>query len=132
MLYDLQHVDLHHWSPRDVPVTAALIEQQRLSTDDIADWIADAVVHGCLVDGQPGGGFNMSIASADLHQAYLTWADKQGVRRPKSGRVFGRALGKMKLARGLGNNPPMWTIPSAPALLAASDRRSGIRTVTTK
>jgi hypothetical protein len=132
MLYDLQRVNLLGWNPRDVPVTAALIEQQRLSEDDIAGWITDAVLDSCLVAGQLGGGFNMAWPSSDLHRSYLAWATTQGVRRPKSGRVFGRALRRMGLARGAGNNPPMWTIPDRAALLAASDRRSGIRKVATK
>jgi hypothetical protein len=53
MLYDLLRVDLRGWNPRDVPATAALIEQQRLSSDDIAKWIEDAVTQGHRLHPRP-------------------------------------------------------------------------------
>jgi hypothetical protein len=130
MLHDLLAVDLRQFSPRNVPATAALVEQQRRSADDITQWLTDAVVNGALLPGTHGGGFNTTVASNVLHGAYAAWAATQGIRRVKTSREFGRALGELGLARGAGNNPPKWTIPDRAALHAAADRRAGIRRVT--
>jgi hypothetical protein len=131
MLHDLLAIDLSQFNLRNVPATAALVEQQRYSADDITQWITDALINGELIRDTTGGGFNATWPSKVLHEAYLAWAGAHGIRRPKTGREFGRALGEMGLVRGAGNNPPKWAIPDAAALLAAADKRAGIRKVRT-
>jgi hypothetical protein len=129
MLHDLLKVDLTHFNPRNVPATSALVEQQRRSADDVTQWITDAVVNGKLVPDKNAGGFSQVLTSAELYSAYLSWSNMLGHRRPKTSREFGRALGETGLSRSAGNNPPRWTIPDALSLLAAADRRAGIRRV---
>jgi CubicO group peptidase (beta-lactamase class C family) len=129
MLHDLLAVDLRGFNPRAVPTTSALVEQQRRSADDITQWITDAVINAELIPNTAGGGFRATWSFATLHNAYLNWVSTHGGRRPKSAREFGRALGKLRLTRGAGNNPPRWTIPDCATLLASADRRAGIRSV---
>jgi hypothetical protein len=130
MLHDLLTLDLRGFNPRSVPTTSALIEQQRRSADDVTQWITDAVINGKLVPDDPAGGFGGTFASSALHRAYLDWCTAHGKRRPKTGQLFGKALGQLGLARGAGNNPPMWVVPDRATLLAAANKRAGIKRLT--
>lgn len=123
----LLNVDLTNYDPRNVPVTRALVEQQRLSADDIGQWITDSVVENMLVKGLPNGGFGQQVPSHELRNAFTDWCTSKNRKHTLGAREFGRALGALRLQRGAGNSPPKWTIPDAGALLKASDRRSGIR-----
>lgn len=127
MLHDLLRLDLYHFNVRDVPATAALVEQQRRSADDVSKWIADAIVTGEIVPGSPGGGFGTPQTTAALHGAYRIWCEAQRIRRPKSAVEFGRILSAMRLTCARTNNQRRWLIPDPAAVLAASDRRAGIR-----
>ncbi len=129
MLHDLLRLDLSKFNPREVPATAALIAQQRRSADDVTQWITDAVAEGCLIPNTPNRGFGAAYPSSVLRAHYIAWTNEQGIRRPKTAVAFGRALSEMGLARSASNNPSMWTIPDRGALLAASDRRAGIRQI---
>ena len=127
MLYALLKVDLTDFNIREVPTTAALIDQQRRSADDVSQWITDAVVNNELVPNAPNGGFNYLWPSKKLHELYRFWCGDQGIRRPKNALQFGRILGEIGLARSTSHNPVKWTVPSAQALLSASDHWAGIR-----
>jgi hypothetical protein len=127
MLYDLLLVDLSKFDIRDVPVTDALIDQQRRSADDISKWIIDCVVTGEIIPGAPNGGFGAAWPPARIHQSYVTWCQAQGTRRPKVAQIFGKSLSAMGFMRSKTNNPPTWTVPDPAKLLAAVDRQEGIR-----
>jgi hypothetical protein len=127
MLYDLLLVDLSKFDIRDVPVTDALIDQQRRSADDISKWIIDCVVTGEIIPGTPNGGFGAAWPPARIHQSYVTWCQAQGTRRPKVAQIFGKSLSAMGFTRSKTNNPPTWTVPDPAKLLAAADRQEGIR-----
>lgn len=138
MLHDLLAANIQGFNPRMVPATAALVEQQRRSADDITQWVTDWILCGELSLPAPagglsisvqGGGFSQILANGVLYQSYLAWVAAQGVRRPKTSREFGRALGELGLKRGAGNNPPKWAVPDRATLLAAANRRAGIRQV---
>jgi hypothetical protein len=137
MLHDLLAVDLSRFDPRAVPVTAALVQQQRLSADPITRWVMDGVVTQALIPGLtqngkpvPGGGFGQTVPGSALYAAFLDWARTQGIRHPMSAVGFGRALTQLGMTRGSSNNGVRWAVPDAATLLAAAERRAGIRQVT--
>lgn len=131
MLHDLLQIDLVSFNPRAVPVTAALVRQQRLSADDITGWIMDALVNGALTTSAlvKNGGFGQAVPGTVLYAEYCSWTRTRG-HRPKSSIDFGRALKKLGMVRSKSNNPATWTVPDWHTLLKAAEARARIRKVT--
>lgn len=127
MLHDLLAVDLTRFNPREVPVTAALVQQQRKSAHSIARWIYDAVVEGAIIPGALNGGFNAEHPVATLRDAYHLWAERRRLRRPAGTVEIGRAFSAMQLPRRISHGTPLWDIPDPTGLLAAAERWAGIR-----
>ena len=87
-----------------MPITAALVEQQRRSTDDITQWITDAVVNGEIIFGMKGGGFDQPLPSSSFstwYSAYLDWANRKasGGRKPAACSVARSASLSLRTAR---------------------------------
>jgi hypothetical protein len=126
--YWLQQIDLQRFNPRNVPATAALIEQQRRSADPFIRWIEDVVTSGEIAPGSQllGGGFGQDVPAAVLHGAYTNWMQRLQLGRPLPLTLFGREMGKMGLTN-VKASIMYWRIPDRAALLAAAHRRAGIR-----
>jgi hypothetical protein len=131
MLHDLLELDLSGFHPRDVPITAALVQQQRLSADPITRWAQACVVAEAIAPGFPyagNGGFGETLKTAALYQGFLNWTRNQGILRPPDIIEFGKSL------RALGMTPDPshangrgWRVPDAATLLAKAQERAGIQ-----
>jgi hypothetical protein len=140
MLHNLLAMKLGSFHPRNVPITQALVQQQRLSVDPITGWAHACVVAGTITgfDGGSGfapflssGGFGEAHSTQQLYKWFLAWTVSQGIRHPPNMIEFGRAL------RSLGMTPDPahssgrgWQVPDAATLLAKAEARAGIQAPT--
>jgi hypothetical protein len=120
---------------RDVPITQALVQQQRQTADDFTQWVTDCILCGQIVPSSSGmagisksaaiGGFGAEHSLRSLCVAFATWAALHG-RRSKSAREIGKALRALGLSLRPSNGEMLFLIPDRQTLLQLSDRRAGI------
>jgi hypothetical protein len=142
MLHDLLRIDLSGFNPRAVPVTAALVRQQRMSADDITQWATGVVVDEAVagwskllseiphnVGRKWDGGFGWDIPTDVLYASYCE--AMRGQRTPLKPKIeFSRHLKSLGMARCRGNKVPTWSVPNRTAFFLATEQRAGIRQVT--
>ena len=121
--------DLGRFDPQDVPVTAALVHQQRMSADDITKWVTDAVASNVLAPGLSSHGFGQRVSAAELYDAYLAWAARQRLQHPRSYVAFAGELNSLGMSR-MKSSISTWDVPTAAQLLRNADQRAGIQKVT--
>jgi phage/plasmid-associated DNA primase len=124
----LLHVNLAAFNPRNVPVTQALVEQQRRSAGGLYHWIVESVLRGELIRDAVDGGFGQTFPAGRLHDHYRSWALAQGERHPMALITFGKELGKLGFTPRHSNGTK-WTVPDAKALFTAAEKHAGIHRV---
>jgi phage/plasmid-associated DNA primase len=129
MLHDLLKVNLGGFHPRNMPITEALVHQQRLSADQITRWVYDCVAAGQVFQYRENGGFGQEATSGHLYAEFSMWARNQSM-RPMSHVEFGRSLRDLGMTSSKSRCGRFWTVPDARMLFVAAERRARIRKAT--
>jgi len=129
LLHDLLNFDLAKVRLRQIPLTAALLEQKLSSLDPVEDWWKNRLTHGA-----PTHRLEIwpeIIPFADLHDDYVHEADKLGIARKKKESEFGKILRKMipgltpTKPRDGGKRVPSYALPSLGQCRAAFENSIG-------
>ena len=99
LLHYLLHFDLSKVNLREVPKTAALLDQKLASLTPVHAWWFDVLQSGQLPGASKGLGGAHRCGRTQLFADYIAHAEQQGVRRRAIETVLGRRL--RKLAPGL-------------------------------
>src|SRR5208337_4425284 len=104
VLHDLLAADLTDFNHRDVPDTAGLIQQKKLSLTGLDRWWFGVLERGSVVDPAAGGmgafrRWFRTVPTALLHASYLSYAASARDRAPVSREYLGRYM------RDLENRP---------------------------
>jgi hypothetical protein len=97
LLHDLLHHDLSNFNVRDVPTTAGLIEQKKLSLEPHMSWWSNALHRGFVFDSKLGLGAHFTqwidpISMDLLYASYLEHARLRHERHPLSREDLGKFL----------------------------------------
>lgn len=93
LLYDLLAFDLSKINLREIPKTAALLEQKTLSLDAVDDWLLDR-----LSEGRPTrahDGWPSYVETDALYDDFIKAADRTGIRRRSGQTAFGSKIRKI-------------------------------------
>lgn len=102
LLYDLLTIDLSKINLRQVPKTAALLEQKQRSFDTVENWWFSALKSGAPVRGMESWPNQVSIS--DLYDDYRQTTSDMGIARKLSRETFGTKM--MKLVPGIDKSRP--------------------------
>lgn len=102
LLHDLLTFDLSCVNLREIPKTAALLEQKELSLDPIKSWWLDRLYSGRTT--RAGDTWERTIAVSALVDDYLNHADRIGVKRRAEETRLAREL--RRLVPGLSQSRP--------------------------
>jgi hypothetical protein len=129
LLYDLQRFDLGGVELRQIPRTAALLEQKLSSLDSVEDWWQNRLHEGTLT--RNSDGWPDIIAVAALYADYVREADEIGIVRKKKRSEFGLILHRLipglrnTKPRDDGKRLPSYAVPSLDACRASFEERIG-------
>ncbi len=99
MIHDLLHRDISGFEVRDVPNTAALAEQKRLSMDTLDRWWCEVLERGFVWKSRYGlAVFNTwdEFCSTELlHASYRQWCQEARIQRPMLREQLGKRLNQI-------------------------------------
>jgi hypothetical protein len=124
LLRYLKARDISKFRSGNIPVTAALQEQQLLSAGVETQWAMDLAEHD-----HPDVRWGQFATSADLQRHHAEWARSLG-KRPLTSRALGLWLGKLGISPGRapnGSRDRGWNLPAADQFLDLVKRSAGIR-----
>jgi hypothetical protein len=93
LLADLLAFDLNSVDLRQVPLTAALLEQKIRSLDSVESWWFQRLMSGATA--RDGEEWHRTVLCKSLFEDYLAVADRVGVRRKQDETMFGSKLHKL-------------------------------------
>jgi hypothetical protein len=131
LLYDLQRFDLGGVELRQIPRTAALLEQKLSSLDSVEDWWHNRLHEGTLT--RSGDGWPDIIPVSALYADYVREADEIGIARKKKRSEFGLILHRLipglmnTKPRDDGKRLPSYALPPLDACRASFEERIGHR-----
>lgn len=126
LLHLLMSRDISKFNPRDIPITEALREQQRMSAGSEYQWGLDLLERDDL---PPGITFGQPASAEDIYHDYLTWAGAMNLQRRLSQTALGRWLGRIGLQNlkvGTARRRH-WALPSRDEFHAMLEKAAGIR-----
>ncbi|TGP24986.1 MULTISPECIES: primase-helicase family protein [unclassified Mesorhizobium] len=93
LLYDLLTFDLSKVNLREIPKTAALLEQKIRSFDPVEQWLYDRLHEGAIID--RGVAWPKAVECEALYKSYLATAEQMGIRYRVSQISFGMKIGHL-------------------------------------
>lgn len=129
LLHDLLNFDLAKVRLRQIPLTAALLEQKLSSLDPVEDWWKNRLTHG--VPTHRLEVWPAVIPFTDLHDDYVHEADKLGITRKKKESEFGKIMRRMipgltpTKPRDGGKRVPSYALPPLGQCRAAFEKSIG-------
>ncbi|MFD1192614.1 DUF5906 domain-containing protein [Phenylobacterium conjunctum] len=126
MLHFLLNLDIEGFSPTaEMPETAALREQQRLSAPPVVQWARDVIEAGGLMGG--GSIFGERLSAASLVEDFTAWAQRHGHSRRMTAASMGRWLASLGLDPTKSNGKRSYDIPALSDFEAKLDASQGLR-----
>lgn len=102
LLHDLLAFDLASVNLRDIPKTAALLDQKMHSLDPVEEWLRDRLAAASPVRGRDG--WPDSIESEALYDDFIRSAERIGIRRKAGQTAFGMKIKKLLPGVGKGRD----------------------------